>query len=308
MEPFDPLRSMRFGVLAVAMSFMLLEYLIGRLAHHDVHDVRETAATFGVAAGHALIRGLEAAIVALPFMLAYEHRIFDLDAGTVAGAMLLFFAVDFIYYWHHRASHHIRWLWATHSVHHSPTRMNLTAALRLGWTANISGHFLFYLPLAFLGFHPFAIVAVLGANLAYQFFLHTELSPRFGLVEWILNTPAHHRVHHASDVECLDKNFGGTLILFDRLFGTFTEAPDGKPLAYGLRGGSASHHPLRIVFSEWSAMMGEARDVSTFRQKFAVLFGPVERRKASAAALNRPKAGEPSKPSAKADASQQTNE
>lgn len=291
MEPFDPVRSMRFGVVAVAMAFMLLEYLIGRLAHHDLHDIQETAATFGVAAGHALIRGLEAAIVAVPFMLAYDHRIFDLDAGTVVGAILLFLAVDFIYYWHHRASHHIRWLWATHSVHHSPTRMNLTAALRLGWTANISGHFLFYLPLAFLGFHPFAIVAALAANLAYQFFLHTEISPRFGVLEWIFNTPAHHRVHHASDAECLDKNFGGTLILFDRLFGTFAKVPDGKPLTYGLRGGSASYHPLCIVFSEWSAMMREAQAASTFKQKLTVLFGPVARRKACAAGIESPESG-----------------
>lgn len=291
MQPFDPYHSMRFGVLAVAAFFMLLEYLVGRLAHHDLHDIGETAATFGVAAGHAVIRGLEAAIVALPFMLAYEHRMFNLNAGTLAGAILLFLAVDFIYYWHHRASHHIRWLWATHSVHHSPTRMNLTAALRLSWTANISGHFLFYLPLAFLGFHPFAIVAALAANLAYQFFLHTELSPRFGPLEWILNTPAHHRVHHASDAECLDKNFGGTLILFDRLFGTFAEVPSGKTLTYGLRGGVASHHPLRIVFSEWRAMMREARKASTFQQKLAVLFGPVTRRKTSAAAPQPPVSG-----------------
>ena len=289
MPPLDSVPSMRFGIVAVAASFMLLEYLVGRLAHHDLHDIGETAATFGVAAGHAVIRGLEAAIVALPFMLAYEHRIFNIDAGTVHGVILLFLTVDFIYYWHHRASHHIRWLWATHSVHHSPTRMNLTAALRLGWTANISGHFLFYLPLAFLGFHPFAIVAALAANLAYQFFLHTELSPCFGPLEWILNTPAHHRVHHASDAECLDKNFGGTLILFDRLFGTFAEAPDGKPLTYGLRGGAASLHPLRIVFGEWRAMMREARKASTFKQKFAVLFGPVTPRKGHQQPdLNRP--------------------
>ncbi|EUB99532.1 fatty acid hydroxylase [Rhizobium sp. CF080] len=306
MPALDSVSSMRFGVVAVAVSFMLIEYLIGRLAHHDLHDMRETAATFGVAVGHALIRGAEAAIVALPFMLAYEHRVFDIDAGTVYGPILLFLAVDFIYYWHHRVSHHVRWLWATHSVHHSPTRMNLTAALRLGWTANISGHFLFYLPLALLGFHPFAIVTALGANLVYQFFLHTELSPRFGPLEWILNSPSHHRVHHASDAECLDKNFGGTLIVFDRLFGTFAEAPRGRPLTYGLRGGSASLHPLRIVFGEWIAMMREARAAATLQQKLTALFGPVTRRRASTARPQSPDAGEPPKPSAKAEASQQT--
>ncbi|WP_448469744.1 sterol desaturase family protein [Martelella sp. AMO21009] len=291
MPPFDSVPSMRFGMVVVAAAFMLLEYLIGRLARHDLHDMRETAATFGVAAGHALIRVLEAAVVAFPFMLAYEHRVFTVDEGTIPGAILLFLAVDFIYYWHHRASHHVRWLWATHAVHHSPTRMNLTAALRLGWTANISGHFLFYLPLAFLGFHPFAIVAMLAVNLGYQFFLHTELSPRLGPLEWVFNTPAHHRIHHASDAECLDKNFGGMLIVFDRLFGTFAHVPEGKPLTYGLRGVPASHHPVRIVFGEWSAMTREAREAFTFRQKFTVLFGPVTRRKASAAKPQSPTSG-----------------
>jgi len=159
------------------------------------------------------------------------------------------------------------------------------------------------LPLAFLGFHPFAIVATLAANLAYQFFLHTELSPGFGSFEWIFNTPSHHRVHHASDAEYLDRNFGGILIVFDRLFGTFAEAPDGKPLTYGLRGGSASHHPLRIAFSEWSAMIRDVRAASTLKQKIAVLFGPVTRKKASAAKPKSPTTGR-----AKADAPQQTDQ
>jgi len=302
MPPLDSEYSMRFGMIVVAASFMLLEYLVGRLAHHDLHDMRETASTFVVAAGHSLIRGLEAAFVAFPFMLAYEHRVFTVDASTILGATLLFLAVDLIYYWHHRASHHIRWLWATHAVHHSPTRMNLTAALRLGWTANISGHFLFYLPLAFLGFHPFAIVAMLAVNLGYQFFLHTELSPRLGPLEWVLNTPAHHRVHHASNAEYLDRNFGGTLIVFDRLFGTFAEVLKGKRISYGLRGVPASHHPVRIIFGEWSAMIRDARAATTFRQKLAVLFGPVGRPKVAVDGHQPSQGGRILNPSPRADA------
>ncbi|MBP2562414.1 sterol desaturase/sphingolipid hydroxylase (fatty acid hydroxylase superfamily) [Neorhizobium galegae] len=269
----DP--SLRAGILIIAASFMLLEYLIGRLARHDTHDLKESAASFGVAVIHGLVRPLEAALVAVPFMLAYRHRLFDIDITTAAGLLALFVAVDFVYYWHHRASHHIRWLWATHAVHHSPTRLNLTAAIRLGWTGNISGHFLFFVPLAWAGFHPLGIVAMLGLNLAYQFFIHTELSPRLGPLEWVLNTPAHHRVHHASNAGCLDKNFGGILIVFDRLFGTFAEAPKTEPFRYGLRGRPASLNPGRIALGEWAILWRDFRRATGPTAKLRVLFGPV---------------------------------
>jgi sterol desaturase/sphingolipid hydroxylase (fatty acid hydroxylase superfamily) len=164
----DP--SLRVGILIVAASLMLLEYLIGRLARHDTHDLKESAASFGVAAIHGLVRPLEAALVAVPFMLAYRHRLLDIDITTAAGLSPVFVAVDFVYYWHHRASHHVRWLWATHAVHHSPTKLNLTAAIRLGWTGNISGHFLFFVPLAWLGFHPFGIVAMPISSLSIRSF------------------------------------------------------------------------------------------------------------------------------------------
>ncbi|CAN7671232.1 sterol desaturase family protein [Neorhizobium sp. LjRoot104] len=269
----DP--SVRGGILVVAASFMLLEYLIGRLARHDTHDLKESAASFGVAFIHSILRPVEAAIVATPFMLAYRYRLIDIDITGVAGALALFLAVDFVYYWHHRASHHIRWLWATHAVHHSPTKLNLTAAIRLGWTGSISGNFLFFLPLAFVGFHPFGIVVMMGLNLAYQFFIHTELSPRLGPLEWVLNTPAHHRVHHASNPGCLDKNFGGILIVFDRLFGTFAEAPATEPLRYGLRGRLASVHPGRIALGEWAMLWRDFCRAPNISRKLRVLFGPV---------------------------------
>ncbi len=269
----DP--SLRVAIAVIALAFMLLEYLIGRLAEHDTHDLKESAASFGVAAVHSLLRTAEAGFVAVPFMLAYRHRVFDINLATASGLIALFVAVDFVYYWQHRASHRVRWLWATHAVHHSTTKLNLTAAMRLGWTGNISGNFLFFVPLAWLGFHPFAIVATLGLNLAYQFFIHTELSPRLGILEWVLNTPAHHRVHHASNAGCLDRNYGGILIVFDRLFGTFAEAPKTEPLRYGLRGRSASLNPIRIAFGEWVLMWRDLRRAAGLRERLATLFGPV---------------------------------
>ena len=268
----DP--SMRSLIVATALGFMALEFALGRLAHRDTHDWRESATSFAVALGQNAARALEAGGVAVPFFFAYDHRLFDIPATHPSGLMALFLGSEFLYYWQHRASHRIRWMWATHAVHHSATRFNLTAAIRLGWTGSISGNFLFFLPLALLGFHPVAIVAALGANLLYQFFVHTELAPRLGPLEWVLNTPRHHRVHHASNEICLDRNYGGVLIVFDRLFGTFAEPPEAEPLRYGLVGASPSYNPIAIAFGQWIAMLRDARRAHGPVARFRALFGP----------------------------------
>jgi sterol desaturase/sphingolipid hydroxylase (fatty acid hydroxylase superfamily) len=270
----DP--SARATIVGAAVGFMALEYGLSRLAGHDgeTHDLRETAASFGVALGQNAVRALEAGLVAVPFALLYEHRLFDVEARTPFGFLALFFAVEFVYYWQHRASHRIRWMWATHSVHHSATKLNFTAAIRLGWTGSISGNFLFFAPLALIGFNPFAIIAMLGANLLYQFFIHTEFAPRLGPLELVLNTPTHHQVHHASNETCIDKNYGGVLIVFDRLFGTFMAPPEGERLQYGLVGGAPSLNPFRIALGEWAAMLRDARRARSFKGKLRALFAP----------------------------------
>lgn len=278
MPDIDSLASpaMRLTILAVAFGFMALEYLTSRLTRHhrDTHDLAETAASFGVALVQKLVRGLEAGLLALPFAFVSEHRLLDFDPGTPAAIGALFLATEFVYYGHHRASHRIRWLWATHAVHHSATTLNLTAAIRLGWTGGISGSFLFFLPLAWIGFHPVAIVAMLGVNLLYQFFIHTEFAPRLGALEWVLNTPTHHRVHHASNAACLDRNYGGTLIVFDRLFGSFARAPKNEPLRYGLVGSTPTLNPLRIELGEWAAMARDVRRASSLSGQLRALFAP----------------------------------
>lgn len=262
------------AIAAIALALMLLEFLAARLERRDSHDLQETLATGFIALGGPVAKLVFAGLAAAPYYVAHQYRLFDLPIDSVWAALALFLGMEFCYYWMHRASHTVRWMWATHRVHHSATKFNLTAALRLGWTGALSGLPLFFLPLVWIGFPPLAVVAAVGLNLLYQFILHTERPISFGPLEWILNTPTHHRAHHASNDGCLDKNYGGVLIVFDRLFGTFVAPPAEETLYFGLKGAERTDNPLRILFDEWLAI---ARDAGRARSTAALgraLFGP----------------------------------
>jgi sterol desaturase/sphingolipid hydroxylase (fatty acid hydroxylase superfamily) len=263
------------GFLAIALLFIALELIYLKLVRYEIaHDIRETAASVGVAFGDVASRVLTGWIAAVPLLLLYQHRLLDIPLDKAWGWVALFLGVEVCYYGFHRAAHRIRWLWATHAVHHSATQFNLSAAIRLGWTGTLTGAFIFFLPLAWLGFHPLAIGAVLGLGLLYQFFLHTALDVHLGPLEWILNTPRHHRVHHASNDACLDKNYGNVLIIFDRLFGTFAEAPADEALRFGLKGRRVSNNPFGIAFNEWGHLWRDVREARSLRERVAVLLGP----------------------------------
>jgi sterol desaturase/sphingolipid hydroxylase (fatty acid hydroxylase superfamily) len=265
---------MRLAGLGVAVALVLLELLWRRHARRG-YDARAVLASLGVWSGHAVAGVGHAAVVGTVFMAAWRAAPVQLPTGDWRTWVAAFFAVEFAYYWFHRWSHTVRWLWATHSVHHSAEELTLPAAIRLGWTHTFSGGWLVYVPLVLAGFHPGLVVALLAINLKYQFLLHTEAIGRLGVLEWVFNTPAHHRVHHACNPSCLDRNYGGMLIVFDRWFGTFAEAPKDEPLRYGLLGGSRTHNPLRIALGEWLAMWRDFRAAGTARQKLRVLLaGP----------------------------------
>jgi sterol desaturase/sphingolipid hydroxylase (fatty acid hydroxylase superfamily) len=213
--------------------------------------------------------------VAAPLIaLAWAHRLGDIPLNGLASFAVLFIGQEFCYYWYHRAAHRVRWFWATHAVHHSPNEFNLGIAYRFGWTGRIAGNSLFYVPLIWLGFPPAAVFATLGLNLLYQFWLHAEWAPRLGWLEYVLNTPSHHRVHHASNREYIDRNYGGVLIVFDRLFGTFAAERDDLPCRYGLTKPLRSHNPLKIAFHEWIALARDLRGARSWRAAIGYLFGP----------------------------------
>ena len=196
------------------------------------------------------------------FMLAYQHRLFTFNMDSVASALLLFIGLEFFYYWYHRASHTVRWFWNTHSVHHSPNQFNLAAAYRLGWLGKFAGSTIFFTPLAFLGFEPATVLTALALNLLYQFWIHADWIPKLGVLEYVLNTPSAHRVHHARNPEYLDANFGGVLIVFDRLFGTYVEERADVPCDYGLVHRVTTYNPVRINIEPW---IGLAKDLLSAR-------------------------------------------
>ena len=250
-------------------------YLQKRRGLH--YDWRAFFASLGDAVGRRIIVGVVGVgAIAVVFSVAWDYRVATVPMDRWWSWVLLFLGEEFCYYWMHRADHRIRWLWATHAVHHSSNQFVLANAYRLGWTAQISGALLFMTPLVLVGFSPSMVLSTLGANLLYQFWIHTELIGRLGPLEWVLNTPRHHRVHHARNEAYLDRNFGGVLIVFDRLFGTFVEERADLPCSYGLVQPLTTNNPVRIAFHGWRQLWREVRDARGPREHALALFGPPE--------------------------------
>jgi len=179
------------------------------------------------------------------------------------------------FYVEHRCSHRLRFLWASHSVHHSSEKMLVTTAYRLSWTPILSGVFLFYLPIVWIGYDPVWVYGMVSASLSYQFFVHTELVPRIGWLEWLINTPSAHRVHHASNAEYLDKNYGGVLLIWDHLLGSYQVERSDIPIRYGLaHPRSSPNNPFIIAYEELWQTLKAAFTAGTARRFFAVLWGP----------------------------------
>jgi sterol desaturase/sphingolipid hydroxylase (fatty acid hydroxylase superfamily) len=267
--------TLRSPLWIAVVAFCVLAELVWRKASGRGYDGSTALTTLGLAIGYIPAAALNALVIGTTFGLVWavapvRWPLHDWRVW-VAGFLL----VEFAYYWFHRASHRVAWMWATHSVHHSAEQLTLLASLRLGWTNALSGGWLFYVPLVFAGFDPRLIASLLAFNLHYQFFLHTEAVGKLGPLEWIFNTPAHHRVHHASNAPYLDRNYGGVLILFDRLFGTLALERAEEPLRYGLAHRGSSRNPVRIAFGEWNRLLNAMRSSQGLRARLGLAFaGP----------------------------------
>lgn len=251
----------------------------------DVYSWRDTLCNAALALLHQGADKLAwLAVIPLYQYLYQQHRLFDLGHNW-SHFVLLFLAQDFLYYWFHRASHRVRWLWAAHSVHHSSTRMNLSTAFRQSLMYPLAGMWAFWLPLAWLGFAPQLVVGVVLLNLAFQFFVHTQAIPKLGWLEYMFNTPSIHRSHHARNPCYVDRNYAGVLVIWDRLFGSYVAERDDTPCDYGTIKPVNSYNPLWVSVVEWRDMLRETLAARSWRQRLTLLFGPPEMAERVAAQL-----------------------
>jgi len=223
----------------------------------QTYSVSYTAINISLALSHAVMDALAWIGLVFVFDWLHQYRLFDIPV-TLWSMLGLLILQDFLYYWFHRASHRIRWMWASHVTHHSGEVMNLSTALRQSPTYHLSGMWVFWLPLAVLGFSTSHIVLSVAVSLAYQFFVHTESVRQLpAWVEAIFNTPSHHRVHHGRNPQYLDRNYAGILIIWDKLFGTFV--PETIPCDYGIIGQIHTRNPLVMMFHEWGNLWRDVR-------------------------------------------------
>jgi sterol desaturase/sphingolipid hydroxylase (fatty acid hydroxylase superfamily) len=239
------------------------------------YDLKDTLANVGVSVGSIFFWGTLGWMYFGGVMYAYHHRLHDIPF-TWWSFSIAFVLEDCRYYWWHRISHRSRWFWASHVVHHSSQHFNLSTNLRQSWTSQFSGLTLLGMPLAFIGFNPALVALAFTLNLIYQFWIHTESVDRMPRwFEWLLNTPSHHRVHHATNPRYLDANYAGVFMIWDRLFGSFVAERDDDPPRYGIVHSLGSFNPLRIALHEYYAIARDLlrRDLTAL-QRFGYFFGP----------------------------------
>jgi sterol desaturase/sphingolipid hydroxylase (fatty acid hydroxylase superfamily) len=264
------------GLFGIAMlTASVVEALVLRFVLKRAYDWRASGASLVLLPVGRFIAELIPIAVAMPgaFWL-HQHRIFAPEQYGAWSYLLLFISLEFTYYWWHRMSHRSRWFWLHHAVHHSPNQFNLAVAYRLGVTGKLMAGFVLFTPLAWLGFEPVLIFVAYYLNLAYQFWIHAEWIPRLGPLEGILNTASAHRVHHAANVEYLDANYGGVLMVFDRLFGTYRAEQDTVPIRYGLVHPLLTHNPIKIAFHQFGPLLQDLRSARNWREVVGYLFGP----------------------------------
>ncbi|WP_114521048.1 sterol desaturase family protein [Altererythrobacter sp. ZODW24] len=252
---------------------VLLEMWWAKKRRPEAYEPRDTLTSLAFGLG-STVAGLAfgGAVFALSLWL-YQFRIFDF--GFIWWAWPIAFVLDdFAYYWFHRFAHRVRWFWASHVNHHSSQHYNLSTALRQSWTSFFALSFIFRIPIVMLGFHPVMGLFVGAINLIYQFWIHTEAigrMPRW--FEAVMNTPSHHRVHHATNPLYLDRNYAGTFIIWDRMFETFQAEQDDQRIHYGIVKQLGTFNLIWAAFHEW---VGIAQDVwsAPWRHKFGYIWRP----------------------------------
>lgn len=271
----DPLREPVLVAIPVFVLFVAVEWFSARLLEarepggYEARDA-VTSLVLGASSQAFWLIGKLVGLVLYAAVWVYVAP-WHLSPTAWYTWVLAIAGTDFLYYWYHRAAHRIRLVWATHQAHHSSEYYNFATALRQKW--NNSGEIMAWLPLPLLGVPPWMVFTGFSVSLIYQFFVHTERVGRlWPPIEFLFNTPSHHRVHHGSDAEYLDRNYGGILIIWDRMFGTF-RAEAHRP-TYGLTTPVNSRNPFRLQLHEYAAIWRDLRTARGWRERLGYTFGP----------------------------------
>lgn len=251
---------------------ILIESFVNYKEHRHLYAKKDTIANIWMIVG-AIIIGLAVKIAYYyTFIFLYRFALFDLGTAWWVWVLCLF-ADDFTFYWHHRLSHEIRILWAAHVNHHSSQMLNFSTALRQSWSEEVY-KYIFWLWMPLIGFDPLMIMIMMSFNLAFQFWPHTQLIGKLGLLEWIFNTPSNHRVHHASNYKYLDRNHGGIFIIWDRIFGTFQKEHESVKPVYGITNNINSYNPFEIAGHEFRNLLRDVKRAPDFASKLKYIFYP----------------------------------
>ncbi|ARV14063.1 sterol desaturase family protein [Polaribacter sp. SA4-12] len=251
---------------------VIIEVILTVKVKLEDYEFKDAGTSITMGLGNVAIGIITKGIVLAVFIFVYEYRVFTISFAWYSWAILLF-AEDFVYYWNHRIAHESRLFWASHVVHHSSKKYNLSTALRQTWTGGFYT-FIFWIPLILIGFHPIMVLTQMSISLLYQYWIHTELIKKMpNWFEAIFNTPSHHRVHHATNPQYLDRNHAGIFIIWDRLFGTFE--PEVEKPRYGLVTNLETHNPVKVAFTEWYYLLTDFISSKTsILNKFKYLIKP----------------------------------
>ncbi|MDZ4847137.1 MAG: sterol desaturase family protein [Chitinophagales bacterium] len=249
-----------------------IEVIINTRQHLHLYLTKDSVASISMGAV-TLVIGLGVKIAAF-FVFTFLHQFAFLELGNVWWVWVLcMFGDDFSFYWHHRLSHEVRILWAAHVNHHSSEMLNFSTALRQSWTEQLY-KYVFWLWMPLVGFDPIMIMTMMSINLIFQFLPHTQLVGKLGPLEWIFNTPSHHRVHHASNHKYLDRNHAGLFIIWDRMFGTFQEEDEKEKPVYGITNNIHTYNLFQIASHEFKDLCTDIKRASDFKTKLKYIFYP----------------------------------
>lgn len=259
---------------SVPIFFILIgiELLYGLITHKKLYRLNDSISNLSCGIGQQVLGAWFKILTVLMYAGIYNHlRLFTIPDNWYT-VVLLFLGVDFFYYWFHRLSHEINAIWATHIVHHQSEEYNLSVALRQSWFQTLFSS-LFYIPLSFLGFSVETMLIVMSFNTLYQFWIHTKAINRLPApLEYIFNTPSHHRVHHGSNPKYIDKNHAGTLIIWDRMFGTFQQ--EEEEVIYGITTPLRSWNPVWANFHYWKDLFTLSARSHSFKDKINAFIQP----------------------------------